>query len=67
MTTAARSTSTATEGECRREHCGRPAIGRGLCLEHYGRWQTERDPLVLPGDTAPAPERTIWIPAQRAR
>lgn len=45
---------------CRRAICDRPTVGRGLCAMHYGRWLLEQDPLELPGDTAPAPERSIW-------
>lgn len=50
---------------CRRLMCARPAIGRGLCVEHYARWQTEQDPLEMPGDTAPAPAQVYWQPPKQ--
>lgn len=54
-------TTSSDAGEpCRRRNCTRPAIGRGLCPEHYGRWLLEHDPLTLPGDTAPPPPQTPW-------
>ncbi|MQA62153.1 MAG: hypothetical protein GEU86_11760 [Actinophytocola sp.] len=62
---AATTPTTPTTSRCRRAECARPSIGRGLCPEHYGRWQLGSDPLDLPGDTAPAPERRVWVPIQR--
>ncbi|MQA62440.1 MAG: hypothetical protein GEU86_13305 [Actinophytocola sp.] len=54
--------TTKINSACRRAMCARPAIGRGLCVEHYARWQAEQDPLELPDDTAPAPEQVYWVP-----
>jgi len=56
-----------TTAQCRRRNCARPTVGRGLCLEHYGRWQLEHDPLTLPGDTAPPPAQAIWRPPHHPR
>lgn len=48
------------EDLCRRRDCRDTAFWRGLCTQHWARWNDGQDPLELEGDDVSAPERTIF-------
>ncbi|OZM71857.1 hypothetical protein CFN78_18645 [Amycolatopsis antarctica] len=47
---------------CRRGACPAPAVGRGLCRHHWGRWYEGDDPLAMPDDRTAAPAPARWVP-----
>ncbi|WP_084470312.1 hypothetical protein [Amycolatopsis benzoatilytica] len=52
-------------GKCRRRDCAEPALWRGLCSEHWNRWQSGADALELPDDDVPPPPAQVWWPPER--
>lgn len=45
---------------CRREGCHDRTLWRGLCSQHWARWNDGKDPLNLDSDDTSAPQRTIF-------
>lgn len=48
-------------GRCRRHACVGTALWRGLCGQHWTRWQNGADLLDLPDDDSAAPPRKLWV------
>ena len=51
---------------CRRRDCRDTPLSRGLCAEHWARWNSGADELDMADDDEPAPPAKVWWPPKRA-